>query len=154
MDGQGNDTRATATMHKPAFLTDRRLLFNWFIAQQRLTSLKQSEKRWREAVQARFFPSPNVGVNHVMVTASAKLTLTQPETYTLDKDHDAITAAVDKIAAIDGEEIATALVSWKPSLDAATYKALSNSARQIIDSVLDIKHGTAAIKLTDPKKEF
>jgi hypothetical protein len=137
-------------------VADRDIVLSWKLAQMRLSTIKQTELRFRKLIAQRFFPSPKLGTNTAHISNSADVKLVHSLNYRLDQSTTLMMQAMNAVAAFEGEEVAKRLFKWKAELNEVEYRALSDDARAAFDAtgVLTITEATPVVKLVDPQGEF
>lgn len=123
-------------------------LQEWFDVSEELATLKNRELKLRKAIFTKHFDDPKEGVNNISL----------PNNYILKADRKINRSIDEAMLNAMGPELTDedfdipALVKWKPSLQTAAYRKLSDERRVRFDQVLDIKDGTPALKIVEDKK--
>jgi hypothetical protein len=128
-------------------LSRLKLRCNWLIAKSRLTAAKKDEGYARiELFFAEFEGVPDKGTFY---SADKELKCVRKLTYTLDRDNDKITAALDRLTKEFPEVDVTEVIAWKASLDVKIYEAMPVEQQQILNDVLTIKPALVEITLIE-----
>jgi hypothetical protein len=124
-----------------------RLLVEWQRLAHELGRLKSQEFLLRTRVFEHFFPAPTEGTNKAPLGKGYTLNATYPLNRTVDTE--ALHARDNelKAAAIDTE----LLVKYKPEVVTSIYRQLTAEQQKLFDTVLTIKPGAPALKITAPK---
>jgi hypothetical protein len=117
----------------------------WLIAKRRLKENKKDEAALRVMLIDRLWNVlPEPGRYHALggeVVGTFKLN------YTLEKDHNILTAQLEEMSRLFPDLQIGNLIEWVPKLNVKAYEALPFEARQIFSSVLTIKRALPTLAL-------
>lgn len=134
-------------------LTQDELIVEWGKKAIALEKAKAEEIRLRNEVLARMFPGAEAGTHNFDLGRGYTLKGEFKDNYSLDKDTAKVEKALDEMEALGeaGKLLAERVVNWKPELKVSEYKALPPTLKAIIEPLVTIKPGQAALTLVPPK---
>lgn len=123
-------------------------LNSWFAACQALEAAKAAEIVLRRKIAAFFFRDPKEGTNKVPLADGWVIKMQHVVNRTVD------VAALTNL----GDEFAKAglrtdvLLKYKPEVQIANYRTLTDEQRNLFDQALTIKPGTPQLEIVKPKR--
>jgi hypothetical protein len=144
-------------------MSEDELLVAWDESKKLLEKYKIAEMELRKYIVSRAFPDKHEGTNTKELGNGYQLKAGVKFNYTLDNDNEKVELALMKIGSTGnrGSFIAERLVSWKPSLSLAEYRAIQDEATagsemdksilKEINSILTITEGAPTLEIKEPK---
>jgi hypothetical protein len=132
----------------------------WRDAKAAAASAVIAERNLRAEMVALCFPEAKIGTNNLDIGQGYKLKYVKSLNYKLDTgDVDAVTGLSNTDRALDtirstgneGAFIADRLVKWKPELSLTEYKALSDTFKKIINTVVTTSDASPEVEMVPPK---
>lgn len=149
--------------------TPEQLAKEWWDLQVQLKTLKDREKKARDAALAANFPKPREGTNTCEFPSGPKLKaqyntkrkFVVPDgvdvpASSADKApdvNDAVDHMIERLrrASNEGAFIAERLVKWKPEISNSEYNALDDKLRRIVDEYIETSFDFASPSIQFPK---
>lgn len=149
--------------------TPEQLAKEWWDLQCQLKTLKDMEKKARDAALAANFPKPNEGTNTAEFNSGPKLKAqynTKRKFVVPDKVdvpssiedkaptvNDAVDHMIERLrrASNEGAFIAERLVKWSPTISNSEYNELDDKLRKIVDDYISTSYEFASPAIHFPK---
>lgn len=136
------------------------LINEWAILKKESAALVEREKELRKKC-CDLFEDKSKGTKNLELINGYKLKAVFKHNITLksqNEEIDTVTAVsniLDKIEATGeaGRLIAERLVKWKPELSVTEYNQLSDSLKQLVDTVIVTTEATPTLELVEPKNK-
>ena len=126
------------------------VLDNWRHAKDQLTKAQAEEKKAKAVVMNYIESSLKEGTNRFK-TNKFTLKVAHAAKYSVAKDNlSGLNAAMQKIAESCGNEVASQLITWSPSLNKKAYESLPEYAKSLIDEFITLTYSdTLTIETTE-----
>jgi hypothetical protein len=133
-------------------MDDYTLLATWEAKSKLLKALRDEEMELRRAVVARRFSevkADQAGTFYVPLSNGFRLKLEQKLDYNLSNKEGETDNALESFS----DDLASLLVSWKPTLSVSTYKKLSDTeqAKFTTSGALTVKPASPVVEIVAPK---
>jgi hypothetical protein len=141
-------TTAAPSVALPPPMITQEDINTWYLLQQQLADVKDKEMALRKKIFAATFTQPKEGTNTQALTKGWVM----KGQYKVDRKVEV--AALTTLSAELREHgiPVDELISYKPELQLATYRALTDAQRAEFDKILIIKPGAPSLEIMLPKK--
>jgi hypothetical protein len=122
-------------------------ILEWEKLKKQVSELVEQEREMRKEIISECFPTLDEGTNKYHLGGKFNLVADQP----IDRNIDEATwlAFQDKMRKL---KIAEDIAKWKPKLNVALYRKLTDKQRILVDNCLIIKPGSVSLKVVEGKK--